>query len=111
MSRESESTGATLLCDVLRSPRREGMYLLVDRREQLARVPDALLAQFGEPQHAMTFKLYAGRRMARVDAAEVLRAIAEQGFYLQLPPTPGADPAAGAAVESSPSEEGQGHAD
>ena len=79
------------LCEVFRSPRREGMYLYVDRAEGMARVPEALLQAFGTPQSALILKLETSRRLARADAAEVLAAVAEQGYYLQMPPANAAD--------------------
>jgi hypothetical protein len=75
-----------LLCEVFRSPRRPGTYLYVARSEGLSRVPEPLLAHFGTPESVLTLKLHAERRLAQADAVEVLRALDEQGFYLQLPP-------------------------
>ena len=62
-------------------------YLYVDMTNDLADVPEVLLSQFGEPQEVMTLMLDAGRKLARVNAAEVLGKIEEQGYYLQMPPT------------------------
>ena len=76
------------LCSVYRSSRVEGMYLYVDKKDQLARVPEDLLATFGKPELAMTLELYPERRLARADVNKVLEAIAEHGFYLQMPPKP-----------------------
>lgn len=76
-----------ILCQIYRSPRQQEMYLYVDRSEDLARVPQALLTRFGEPEAAMIIKLDAGRKLARADAAAVLSAIEEQGYYLQMPPS------------------------
>lgn len=73
------------VCAIYRSSKTEGMYLYVDKREGLARVPEALLQRFGAPQPAMTLLLHPGRKLARADVGRVLEAIAEQGFYLQLP--------------------------
>ncbi len=84
---KTESTKT--LCTIYRSPRREGMYLYVEKSEDTARVPEALLKQFGTPERAMTLALYPGRKLAQADAGKVLQAIAEQGFYLQMPPQPG----------------------
>ena len=77
-----------ILCQVYKSPRREEMYLYVDRSDGLDKVPQALLDQFGEPEQVMMLKLTADRRLARVQASSVLDAIAEQGYYLQMPPSP-----------------------
>jgi uncharacterized protein YcgL (UPF0745 family) len=76
------------ICAVYRSSRSEGMYLYVDHTEDLTRVPDDLLARFGTPVRSMTLVLHAERTLARADVAKVLQEIAENGFYLQLPPQP-----------------------
>jgi len=81
---------ATVLCEVFRSPRREGMYLYVERGEGLARVPEALLQRFGTPESALVFRLDDERRLARVSARDVLASLADKGFFLQMPPVPGA---------------------
>ena len=71
---------------VYRSPREEGLYLYVDKTEGLARVPEALLQRFGKPEVAMTLALDPQRKLARADVSQVLRALDDKGFYLQLPP-------------------------
>ncbi len=75
------------LCQVYRSPRKEEMYLYVDKANGLQDVPEALLGQFGEPEEVMTIVLAPERKLARADVSEVLEKIEEQGFYLQMPPT------------------------
>lgn len=74
------------LTTIYRSPREEGLYLYVDKTENLSRVPETLLKQFGKPELAMTMLLDGKRKLARADVNKVLEAIQEQGFYLQLPP-------------------------
>ncbi len=76
-----------LLCQIYRSPRKEEMYLYVDKARGLADVPAALLDRFGAPVEVMTLLLSPGRKLARADAGEVLDSIAERGFYLQMPPS------------------------
>lgn len=76
------------ICTIYRSDKHEGMYLYVDKAEDTARVPEALLQRFGKPERAMTLLLQEGRRLARADVKDVLKAIEENGFYLQLPPQP-----------------------
>ncbi|WP_097461631.1 YcgL domain-containing protein [Mangrovitalea sediminis] len=75
------------LVSIYKSRRREEMYLYVDRKAGLEKVPESLLQVFGKPEHVMHLMLGAERRLARADAAEVLQAIASQGFYLQMPPS------------------------
>lgn len=62
------------------------MYLYVDKRDQLKRVPEALLEMFGAALHVMDMPLKADRELARVDTAKVLEEIDNKGFYLQMPP-------------------------
>lgn len=76
-----------LLCEIFRSSKKEEMYLYVERARGLEDVPEALLAQFGEPESVMTLMLSPERKLARADVVEVLEKINQQGFYLQMPPT------------------------
>lgn len=75
-----------MLCQVYRSPRKEQMYLYVSKADGLERVPEALLAQFGEPEPIMLLNLDGSRKLARADAEEVVAQIDERGYYLQMPP-------------------------
>ena len=81
------------LCSIYRSSRVEDMYLYVDKREDLARVPEELLKTFGKPELAMTLALHPERKLARADVDKVLESIDRQGFYLQMPPKPERDQA------------------
>lgn len=75
-----------VLCSVYRGSRVEGMYLYVEKKDELKRVPETLLAGFGKPVLAMTLVLHPGRKLARADVSKVLEEIAQNGFYLQMPP-------------------------
>jgi uncharacterized protein YcgL (UPF0745 family) len=77
------------LIQVYKSPRREEMYLYVDKVRDLAELPESLMAQFGEPQEVMLLHLSVERKLARVDTATVLAEIDDKGYFLQLPPSPG----------------------
>ncbi|MFK8043188.1 YcgL domain-containing protein [Congregibacter sp.] len=81
-----------LLCEVFRSPKKEGMYLFVKREEGLARVPETLLAMFGSPESALVFALESSRKLALADAATVLAALESEGFYVQMPPGSSPEP-------------------
>lgn len=74
-------------CWIYKSTLREGMYLYVTAEEFFDAVPTELLARFGERKFVMSLELTAARRLARADAPEVLRQLAQQGFYLQMPPS------------------------
>lgn len=80
-----------VLCHVYKSLADNEMYLYVPHREDLARVPKALLEKFGRPQKVMTLALTPDRKLARADISTVLESLVTQGFYLQLPPPPDED--------------------
>ena len=84
-------TAGTMLCKVYRSPRRSEMYLYVTGEQDLAPVPDDLLQRFGVPELALTLALTPDRKLARVDSGEVLAALRERGWFLQMPPLPDAE--------------------
>ena len=75
------------VCQVFRSSKKEEMYLYVDKAQGLVDVPEALMTRFGEPQAVMTLLLDPERKLSRANASEVLKQIAELGYYLQMPPT------------------------
>lgn len=78
--------GDKMLCEIFRSSRKEEMYLYVDKRQGLAEVPAVLLERFGKPVSVMTLILSPDKTLARAKASDVMAAIREKGFYLQLPP-------------------------
>lgn len=74
------------ICSIYKSPRKNEMYLYVEKRDALTRVPEALLAAFGTPQHAFDLVLSPERQLAREDIGKVLENLEKQGYHLQMPP-------------------------
>ena len=68
----------TVLCQVYGSSRQAEMYLYVDARDGLTRVPEELMSRFGEARSALSLVLRPGRRLARADAAQVIESIQRQ---------------------------------
>lgn len=75
-----------IMCSVYRSPKKEGMYIYVPKNDPFEQVPEALLQQFGTPGHVMDLLLTPERSLARVDVREVMAAVGNQGYFLQMPP-------------------------
>ncbi len=75
-----------IICSIYKSPKREEMYLYIEKKSGLKSLPQSLLNTFGEPRFVMTLALSSGRKLARVDRALVEQAIKTQGYYLQMPP-------------------------
>lgn len=74
-----------LICEIFQSSKQPGMYLYVEKKAGLTRVPEVLLERFGKAKSAMTLLLTPERKLANADIGKVLSAIETQGFYLQLP--------------------------
>lgn len=74
------------LCAIYRSPKKEGMYLYVTKREQFDSVPVELKQMFGKPEFVMLFNLSGEKQLKRSKNEEILQKLQEQGYYLQIPP-------------------------
>lgn len=75
------------IVSIFKSSRKDEMYLYVDKREQLKRVPDTLMEMFGKAVHVMDMPLTPQRKLARVeDTSKLLDEIDSKGYYLQMPP-------------------------
>ena len=76
-----------IICQIYRSPRKQEMYLYVEKSRGLVDVPEVLLKQFGEPEERMVLVLTTEKKLARASSAEVMQQITDNGYYLQMPPT------------------------
>jgi uncharacterized protein YcgL (UPF0745 family) len=74
------------ICSIYRCSKKEGMYLYVDKKIGLEKIPEALMRQVGQTELAMTLLIDSNKKLARANAADVLASIDEKGFYLQMPP-------------------------
>ena len=77
-----------MFCVIYRSTKREQTYLYVEKKDDFSRVPDELMRSFGTPQMAMLLPLDGRKKLVNADLEKVKTALAEQGYYLQLPPPP-----------------------
>lgn len=75
-----------LICEIFKSPRKDEMYLYVDKTEGMERVPEALLEVFGHPVSVTTMLITPEKKLARAEADKVMKEIRANGFYLQMPP-------------------------
>ena len=75
-----------LICQIYKSAKKDEMYLYVEKKDGLKRVPEALLQQFGKPIEAMVLLLKPERELAQADISKVMDGIKMKGFYLQMPP-------------------------
>ncbi|RUM92655.1 MAG: YcgL domain-containing protein [Thiomicrospira sp.] len=76
-----------LLVSAYKSAKKEELYLFVPKEDGLEKLSDELLVMFGEPQHVIDFELTEKRKLARVDAEEVKKALETKGYFMQMPPS------------------------
>ncbi|MBL4609558.1 MAG: YcgL domain-containing protein [Pseudomonadaceae bacterium] len=75
-----------VMCSIYRSKRKQGMYLYVPRKTDLADLPESLMQLFGKAELAMDLVLSEERTLAREDIHKVLANLQSQGYHLQMPP-------------------------
>jgi uncharacterized protein len=76
-----------MLCQIYRSSKKAETYLYLRYEDRFENLPEELIKTFGQAEPVMALELEANRKLARAEATEVLNAIEEKGYYLQLPPT------------------------
>ncbi|MEX2475946.1 YcgL domain-containing protein [Marinobacter sp.] len=69
---------------VFRSSKKSNTYLYVRRGQVWADLPDNLRDIFGTPVHAMDLVMTPERKLARATGQQVLDAIEDKDFYLQM---------------------------
>lgn len=70
---------------VFRSSKKSDTYLFVRRGQKWEDLPDSLKGIFGSPIHSMDLIMTPDRKLARTTGEQVLMAIEEKGFFLQMP--------------------------
>jgi uncharacterized protein len=73
-------------CTIYKGAREEGLYLYLEHGAEFKNVPEALLKRMGSTSEVMTILIDSEKKLARVQASQVLKEIEEKGFFLQLPP-------------------------
>ena len=71
---------------IYKGSRRAETYLYVPEENNFQRVPEDLLDALGTLELVMQLELDEGRRLARVDAKEIMKGVSQAGYFLQLAP-------------------------
>lgn len=75
-----------MMCAVYKTKKKTGMYLYVSKQDDFSRVPEVLMKQFGHPELVMVLPLDKREQLGSVDKDKLVSALANEGFYLQMPP-------------------------
>jgi len=76
----------TKTCWIYKSHKKDEMYLYLAKEDDFSKVPELLMAKFGQPNLVMQLELHEARPLARAETAKVLQQLEEEGYYLQMPP-------------------------
>jgi len=74
-------------CFIYRSNKKTELYLYLAKQDDFSQIPEALLKSIGQPEYVMELDITPERKLARESAADVLKGIEENGFYIQMPPS------------------------
>lgn len=72
-------------CFVYRSSLKDGLYVYLAEEDGLAKLPDPVLKQLGEPEFAMSLDLSKRTALGHEDIDTVRNNLADQGFHVQMP--------------------------
>ncbi|ATC97177.1 YcgL domain-containing protein [Pseudoalteromonas tunicata] len=75
-----------MLAAVYKSSKKADTYLYVERRDDFSSIPEPLMATFGKPQFVMLINMRDRKVLGGADIEKVRNQLAQQGFYLQIPP-------------------------
>ncbi len=73
-------------CFVYKSNKKADSYIYISKKDNFEAIPEQLLLIFGAPEFALEFELTEDRKLASVEAKQVLESLNEHGYYLQMPP-------------------------
>lgn len=78
-----------LLCSIYRSEKKPGLYIYLKKDAPTCELPELVRQLCGTMTQVMGLQLTPVTVLANADAAEVIKSIEQQGFYLQMPPGEG----------------------
>lgn len=81
-----EDGSGGMYCIVYKSERQADTYIYLADHCDYQDLPDELQQTFGTPVRVMGLELAGNSRLARVDAAAVMKELKKKGYFLQLPP-------------------------
>ena len=76
-----------MMCIIYRCSKKDEMYLYVPaENSKLEHLPEGLLRLTGQLVKVLELELTHERKLARADVREVLSALEQRGYFLQMPP-------------------------
>lgn len=76
---------------IYKGSRRAETYLYLPEENNFEQVPGELLDAMGRLELVMALEIDEQRKLARVDAKDVIKSVLRVGYFLQLPPVKDGD--------------------
>ncbi len=74
------------ICTIYKSNRKTDTYLFIPQEDELENLPTDLLKTLGKLEFVMELPVTEKTKLAQKNARNVIQALDQQGYYLQLPP-------------------------
>ncbi|MFP3350164.1 YcgL domain-containing protein [Pseudoalteromonas sp. SIMBA_153] len=75
-----------MLTAVYKSKKKTDTFLFIEKRDDFSKVPEPLMAMFGQPQYVMIINLAKRTQLGVADLDTLKQSLSDQGYYLQIPP-------------------------
>lgn len=73
-------------CFIYKSLKKQELYLYLDKADNFSILPDNVRENLGRLEFVMELNLSSDRKLARVDVTKVIDSLANNGFFIQMPP-------------------------
>ena len=87
---------------IYKGHKKQGSYLYIEHENDFSRIPQDLLSILGKLSQVMVIELGAGKKLAQADVQQVMKALSENGYYLQMSAETEKLALAGIKVKSNP---------
>ena len=74
-----------MLTAVYKSKKKADTFLFIEKRDDFSKVPEPLMAMFGQPQYVMIINLAKRTQLGVADLDTLKQSLSDQGYYLQIP--------------------------
>ena len=75
-----------MLTAVYKSKKKADTFLFIEKRDDFSKVPEPLMAMFGQPQYVMIINLAKRTQLGVADLDTLKQSLSDQGYYLQITP-------------------------
>ncbi|MGN1394101.1 MAG: YcgL domain-containing protein [Succinivibrionaceae bacterium] len=71
-------------CFTYRSTKKDGVYLYLSNPNDFEKIPEELKKLIGKAEFMLKFDLYPGRKIVKIKAEDLIKALEKEGFYLRI---------------------------